>query len=163
MSAVALAREASLEQLRVQRERLLAVIAALSGDELASQPVVGDWSVRDILAHILSWEEEAAKRLKLIAKGQPEKIEWVAPGKVDEWNAKAREKKSRMLPGEVLTKLAARRQELSRLLERLPQEALADGSRTPLSVWFPNCTHKHEEEHAQQIEAWRQELETSET
>ena len=160
--AVALAREESLEQLRRQRERLLAVIAPLSEDELTSQPLVGDWSVRDILAHILSWEEEAAKRLKFIAKGQPEKIKWVAPANVHEWNAKAREKKSDMPLAEVLTKLAARRQELSRLLEKLPEEALADGARTALSVWFPNCTYKHEEEHAEQIEAWRRELETTE-
>ena len=160
--AVALAREEGLEQLRRQRDRLLAVIAPLSEDELTSQPVGGDWSVRDILAHILSWEEEAAKRLKLIAKGQTEKIRWVAPAKVDGWNAKAREKKSGMSLAEVITKLAARRQELSKLLERLPEAALTDGARTALSVWFPNCTYRHEEEHAQQIKSWLRQLETTE-
>ena len=157
-----LSREEGLKQLRAQRERLLAAIAELSEDERTAQPVVGDWSVRDILAHILAWEEEAVKRLKLIAKGTPERIKWVPPGKVDEWNAKAREKRLGMSLTAVLAGLAARREEISRLLRSLPEETLGDGAKVPLSVWLPNCTYKHEAEHAEQIEAWRRELETTE-
>lgn len=162
MTAEPWAREEGLKQLRAQRERLLAAIAELSDEERTAQPVVGDWSVRDILAHVLAWEEEAAKRLKHMAKGTPERIKWVPPGKVDEWNAKAREKRLDMSLTDVLAGLARRRQEISRLLRSLPEEALGDRAKVPLSVWLPNCTYKHEEEHAAQIEAWRRELETTE-
>ncbi len=157
-----LPREEAVDQLRLQRERLLAAIAELSEDERTSQPVLGDWSLRDILAHILAWEEEAVKRLKLIAKGEPERIKWVPPRKVDEWNARARDKKRAMSLTEVLTALAKRRLEMSRLLKGLSEEAFGDGARTPLSVWLPNCTYKHEQEHSQQIEDWRRDLETTE-
>src|SRR3972149_1686159 len=93
---------------RRRGRRLLAAIAELSEDERTAQPVGGDWSVRDILPHTLAWEEEAVKRLKLIAKGTPEGIKWVPPGKVDEWNAKAREKRLDKSLTDVLAGLAAR-------------------------------------------------------
>jgi hypothetical protein len=40
--------------------------AGLSTAELMEPGVTGDWSVRDILAHVTTWEEEALKYLPLI-------------------------------------------------------------------------------------------------
>ena len=45
--------------------------------------VVGDWSVRDVLAHVTTWEEEALKALpKIMAGGRPHRY-----GGVDRFNA----------------------------------------------------------------------------
>ena len=43
--------------------------AGLSDVELMEPGVTGAWSVRDILAHVTTWEEEALKHLPLILKG----------------------------------------------------------------------------------------------
>jgi hypothetical protein len=41
----------------------------LSEVELLEGGVVGDWSVRDVIAHVATWEEEALKYLPLIIEG----------------------------------------------------------------------------------------------
>src|ERR1700733_3311883 len=41
----------------------------LSEVELLEGGVVGDWSVRDVIAHVTTWEEEALKHLPLIMRG----------------------------------------------------------------------------------------------
>ena len=41
----------------------------LADVQLMEEGVTGAWSVRDILAHVTTWEEEALKHLPLILKG----------------------------------------------------------------------------------------------
>ena len=43
--------------------------AGLSDLQLMQPAVTGAWSVRDILAHVTTWEEEALTHLPLIQKG----------------------------------------------------------------------------------------------
>jgi uncharacterized damage-inducible protein DinB len=43
--------------------------ADLSDSQLMEPNVTGAWSVRDILAHVTTWEEEALKYLPLILEG----------------------------------------------------------------------------------------------
>ena len=43
--------------------------AGLSDSQLTEPGVTGDWSVKDIIAHVTWWEEEALKHLPLIIKG----------------------------------------------------------------------------------------------
>jgi hypothetical protein len=43
--------------------------AGLSDGEALAPGVTGQWSVRDIIAHVTWWEEEALKHLPLIQKG----------------------------------------------------------------------------------------------
>lgn len=43
--------------------------AGLSDSQLIKPGVTGAWSVRDILAHVTTWEEEALKYLPLILEG----------------------------------------------------------------------------------------------
>src|ERR1700741_3929460 len=43
--------------------------AGLSETLMMKSGVTGNWSVRDILAHVTTWEEEALKHLPLVIKG----------------------------------------------------------------------------------------------
>src|SRR5438132_13533792 len=43
--------------------------AGLSDPRLTEPGVTGDWSVKDILAHVTTWEREALKHLPLIIAG----------------------------------------------------------------------------------------------
>jgi len=45
------------------------VVRRLSDAQLMKPGVTGDWSVRDILAHVSTWEEEALTHLPLILEG----------------------------------------------------------------------------------------------
>jgi hypothetical protein len=60
--------------------------AGLSEAQMMVPGVVGDWSVKDILAHVTIWEEEALKHLPLIiAGGRPPR--YVTYGGIDAFNA----------------------------------------------------------------------------
>src|SRR4051812_46041196 len=43
--------------------------AGLSDAQLTQSGIMGDWSVKDSLAHVTTWEEEALKYLPLISQG----------------------------------------------------------------------------------------------
>ncbi len=45
-----------LDDIRREHERLEKLVAQLGEDQLAAPGVVGDWSVKDILAHITAWD-----------------------------------------------------------------------------------------------------------
>src|SRR5437870_13082999 len=60
--------------------------AGLSDPQLTEPGVTGDWSVKDILAHVTTWEREALKQLPLIiAGGRPPR--YVSYGGIDALNA----------------------------------------------------------------------------
>src|SRR2546430_8979289 len=57
--------------------------AGLSDSRLMIPGVTGQWSVRDIIAHVTWWEEEALKHLPLVlAGGQPPRC-FVTHGGID--------------------------------------------------------------------------------
>ena len=43
--------------------------AGLSDEDLLKPGVTGHWSVRDLLSHVATWEEEALKALPIIVEG----------------------------------------------------------------------------------------------
>ncbi len=67
--------------------------AGLTETQLLEPGVTGDWSARDIIAHVTTWEEEALKHLPLIiAGGRPPRYS-TAYGGIDAFNAQTTERK----------------------------------------------------------------------
>ena len=54
--------------------------------------MTGAWSVRDIIAHVTSWDEEALKHLPLVLKGGKPRVLLDVCG-IDEFNALMTEQK----------------------------------------------------------------------
>jgi hypothetical protein len=76
-----------LERLDRAWEDLLESYAGLSDAEMLEPGVTRDWSVRDIIAHVTWWEEEALTHLPLIlAGGKPPRYS-VSYGGIDAFNA----------------------------------------------------------------------------
>jgi hypothetical protein len=46
-----------LEAIQVERKGLEQFLAELSPDQMIQPGVVGDWSVKDVLAHLIEWEQ----------------------------------------------------------------------------------------------------------
>ena len=57
--------------------------AGLSDAQLTQPGVVGDWSVKDILAHVTWWEEEALTHLPHILEGQKPPLYSATYGGID--------------------------------------------------------------------------------
>src|SRR5881296_3031323 len=74
--------------------------AGLSDVELVEPGVTGAWSVRDIIAHVTWWEEEALTHLPLIlAGGKPPRYS-VTHGGIDSSNARMTEQRKHLSSGE---------------------------------------------------------------
>src|SRR5438132_14252017 len=61
--------------------------AGLTDAQLLEPGVTGAWSVRDIIAHVTTWEEEALKHLPLIITGGRPPRYSTAYGGIDACNA----------------------------------------------------------------------------
>lgn len=77
-----------LERLAEAKGHLLKAIADIDPAILCTEPVVGDWTVKDILGHIVSWNEEFRADIKLIQQGYHPGFECVISGEddFDHWN-----------------------------------------------------------------------------
>jgi hypothetical protein len=91
-------REEALATLRDGQARIDELLGPLSEEELTKPATIGDgdWSAKDLIGHLSSWEELALRALKEFRAGQ---VPWVetpegpfsapATGKVDAFNAEA--------------------------------------------------------------------------
>lgn len=150
----------ALARFREGRGELFAALDGLSEEEQTQVPVVGLWTMRDLLAHILAWEEVAVQRLELFAAGRANEIRWVRDEDVDDANARLHQERLGLSLAQVREHLEKIGRQLEERLERLPA-GVAEGTE-PVAVWFPNCTYAHYQEHLSDILAWRRELETTE-
>ena len=132
------------------RRRLMTLIEGLEEGEMTSQPVVGQWTVGDVIAHLLAWEEVAIQRLDLVRAGRASEIERVPDDEVDAWNARAYElSRSRPL-AELLQGLKDTRGRLLKIVGSMTEEQLNE-----VDVVRRRCLH--EDQHTAQIAKWRQE------
>ena len=64
--------DALLADLDAARARFHEALANVDADLVTVPGVVGDWSVRDLVAHVAAWDEHGAEALALAAGGQSE-------------------------------------------------------------------------------------------
>ncbi len=62
---------AIVARLHEERERLEETVASISPDVLREPGVVGEWSVKDVLAHLADWEEHMPAWLQAARRGDP--------------------------------------------------------------------------------------------
>src|SRR5689334_20373324 len=94
--------------------------AGLSDSQLAEPGVMGDWSVKDILAHVTTWEEEALKHLPLIIKeGRPPRYS-AQYGGIDAFNALMMERKQDVSLADVLQQQEETHRRLIDYLQSVP-------------------------------------------
>ncbi len=144
---------------RIERSRAatLALIRRLPTEEILRPRTQGDWSIKDVLAHIAAWEEEGTERLKLIARGQAHRmVFYETMADADQFNARAVTAARAASLASVLRRLARARQRLVTALRRLPPRSLNDPSHElPAVTWLREFAWTHERAHRREIrESW---------
>lgn len=115
----------------------------------ASEPGYnGDWSVKDLIAHVGSWFAEAAQALEQIRMGTYTRV----PIDEDALNARWFETWRDMDLSMVRTELMAAR---SRMLEEWSRLSEIDDD---ADRWFRESTFEHYEEHMAQLRQWVSQL-----
>ena len=140
-----------LDRLEREWKMFLQSFEGLPDNVLMEPGAVGHWSVRDVLAHVTTWEEESLKALPLILNDE------LLPryGGIDAFNAREQERKRNLSLEQVKKELAATHQNLIAFLEKAPDSAFTTGSRFLRRLRLD--TYNHYREHATQIIAWRTE------
>jgi hypothetical protein len=117
--------------------------------------VMDNWSVKDILAHVTTWEEEALKYLPLILTGgkPPRYIQF---GGIDAFNAQTAEQKRDMTLSDVQRQLDETHRLLIDYLQSVPEEHFTRETRFRHRLRLD--TYSHYPLHARAIQEWRERL-----
>lgn len=150
------------DDLRAARANLQAALDGLSAEHMLRVGVVGIWSVKDVLAHLVAWEAELVTALsKLDVRRAPAIVEIED---IDEWNAdQYRVNAPRPLEA-VLADFHGVHKHLLAAIDDVDERILTDNRSfpwmegEPLSYLIAENATWHEEEHAADIRAWRAEV-----
>lgn len=127
--------------------------AGLSDPELTRSGVTGAWSVRDILAHVTTWEQEALKYLPLILEGGRPPRYSTQYGGIDAFNARMTEQKKDLSLAEVLGQLDDVHRRVVDLVQSVPEEHVTRETRFRHRLRMD--TYSHYPQHAEAIRDWR--------
>jgi uncharacterized protein (TIGR03083 family) len=150
-----------LDRLRSGRAEWDTLIGQIDEAQMTEPGVVGDWSVKDIIAHVTWSEREMVGMLR--ARALVGSDLWTRPQ--DDRNAAVFEQnRDRPLP-DVLAEARAVGQQLIELAEGLSDDELNDASRFADMPpdWLPwriivGNTYRHYPEHVEAIRAWQDTL-----
>jgi hypothetical protein len=146
-------REKLLEKIGAAWQDFEDAYAGLGEDEMLVPGVTGHWSVRDIIAHVTWWEEEALRHLPLIRNGGRPPRYSVKYGGIDAFNALMSEKRRDLSFSEVLRQHDEIHARLLALVRAAPEELITRETRFRRRIKLD--AYGHYPVHAQAIRAWR--------
>ena len=146
------------QQLLQQLDKAWAAIkesyTGLSDSQLTEPGVTGHWSVKDILAHVTTWEEEALKSLPLIIKGGKPPRYSLQYGGIDAFNAQMTAQKRGLSVSDVLRQLDETHRRLIDYVQSAPEEQFTRETRFRRRLRLD--TYGHYPKHAKAIREWRE-------
>ena len=128
--------------------------ADLSDMQMLEPGVTGNWSVRDILAHVTTWEEEALKHLPHILKGGTPPRYSITYGGIDAFNALQTERKKSLSLSEVLGEQSEIHSRLIDFIGTVPETQFIN--ETPFRHRLRLDTYGHYAKHSGPIRKWRE-------
>lgn len=147
-------RQQLLKQLDKAWTALKESYAGLSDQQLTEPGVASDWSVKDVLAHVTTWEEEALKVLPLILQGGRPPRYSIMYGGIDAFNALRMEQKRGLSLSEVLRQLDETHRRLIEYVQSAPEEMFTRETRFRRRLRLD--TYSHYPEHTRMIREWRE-------
>jgi hypothetical protein len=149
----------------VNREQLLSKLerawqdfveshAGLSAELLLEPGVTGRWSVRDKLAQVKTWGEEALKHLPTIRKGGTPLRYSIEYGGIDAFNAQTTEKKKDLSLADVFRERDNVHQRLLAFLQQVPDQEFRSETRFCRRLRLD--TYGHYPKHSQAVRKWRE-------
>jgi uncharacterized damage-inducible protein DinB len=157
-----------LSILRSERANWEALIAEVDVSRMTQPGVAGEWSLKDVLAHVAVYEEWIGSVVEELMRGETKTLDSGEPEDVDTEKRNAhffRENQHRSLP-EVRTFSQQAFQHLLTVVQSLPEEDLSGASprfKPLLPVYWPDVplwkaiasnSYEHYHQHIPAIRAW---------
>jgi hypothetical protein len=149
-------RRDAARKMKRSRRATLAFVKQLPADAMLEPRTLDSWSVKDVLGHLLSCDEETLRRFRLIARGRGDRIRWFRGlADADRFNARSVARTRRLGLATVLRRMTRARTELVEAFERLPLASLRDPAHEyPVVDWLRAPGWSHEEDHLSEVRAW---------
>lgn len=128
--------------------------AGLTDEQLLKPGVTEGWSVKDILAHVTSWEDETLKHLPTILQGTRPPRYSALYGGIDAYNMLMTEKMRGLSLSGVMEQLDETHLRLIEYVQSAPEDQLASDTRFRRRLRLD--TYSHYPIHAQAIREWRE-------
>lgn len=142
-------KEQLLKRLDKNWETLLKSYSGLSDYEMTQATGMEEWTVKDIIAHVTWWEEEALIHLPtILAGGKPPRYS-VLYGGIDAFNALMIEKKRKTSLSEVLRLRDETHHRLIDFLKKIPEDRFIP--KTQFRHRLRLDTYSHYSKHAEAI------------
>ena len=152
-------KEALLQELKQSRAEWDTLVGSLDAGTLTNPGLDGGWSIKDVIAHIATWEGIAAKWFEANAQGtKPQPAPWGKDLSEEQendfiYNANRNRSlqdvldESRRVHDSVVNSVnAISEEELTKKIEWLGDNSLADS--------LPGNSYEHYREHAETVRAW---------
>ena len=128
--------------------------AGLSDSQLTEPGVAGDWSVKDIIAHVSWWEEEALWHLPSIIAGERPPRYSTIYGGIDAFNAMMAEQKRDLSLSDVLRQQDDTHRRLVEFILSVSEDQFTRETRLRRRLRLD--TYGHYPIHTTSIREWRQ-------
>ena len=133
---------------------LKAAYGGLSEAEMLAPGVTGTWSVKDIIAHVTSWEGESLAHLPAILAGRRPARYSVTYGGIDAFNAQTTQRVRDLTLAEVLRQRDDMHRRLLEFIQNVPEAAFDRDTRVRRRLRLD--TYGHYPIHAKAIRTWRE-------
>jgi hypothetical protein len=143
-----------LEKVDLRWQDLVASYADLSAAEMQEPGVTATWSVKDIIAHVTVWEEEALAHLPAILAGLRPPRYSVTHGGINAFNALMTQRNRGLALAEVLRRRDDTHRRLIAFIERVPESECGGDTRFRRRLRLD--TYGHYAVHANAIRRWRE-------
>jgi uncharacterized damage-inducible protein DinB len=147
------------EKIADSRQSLLSAISGLDYKTIANAAVYENWTIKDVLGHIIAWDEVCLDPLRKFTLGQAFNAEPIKDH--DDWNSKQAARRAAQPVESILRDLTRVRLELLSVAQRLDSTqwkvelTLPWGERGTVTQMLSGLAW-HEEEHTREIQQWKE-------
>lgn len=155
-------REQVLEAIQREHARFLDAIDGVAPQDITSEKVVGEWTIKDMLGHIAMWMGVAIKFIEEYKLDEmPKSLGLKDDAAVEAFNARGWEARHELPLGHVRDEFDAAYRKLIAAVEKLDDTELNAPLRAP---WEKGVTlerliainsYAHDPEHTEQVSKWR--------
>lgn len=142
-----------LRKMKTSRTSTLKLFNQVNARMMIKPATQGKWSIKDVFAHIVAWENEGCKRLDLILGGNGNKVYYFDDmGVTNRFNTRAVSKYRKLSMKNLLREAAEIRARLIDRIKKLPASEINNPDhRWKISYWLPEFAVTHEAEHRDRI------------
>lgn len=159
-------RDDAIRELRAARKELQDTFVGLTEEDLTRPKAVEKWTLKDLLAHVASWDQEIVRVLQAFSMQLEPQYSYTISDRNDfaAWNeAQIAQRRDKSL-AEITSEFEKSRRDLIQVIEGLTDPVLNRRKRTSwdeLATGFELITAQveHDQEHAAQVRSYRKKIE----